>query len=132
MNTSALILGTIGVKNTFDFVSGITKVLSKTSNVSNSNKKKDLKTFFEDNDIDFKLINIKCYCDLHKDNMCYDQMKDLFEKIYKVLDDIKFKQELNHKMKFKYFNWGFDSEIEILDSLIKRLETRFELFIKVN
>ena len=63
MNATNLILTTIGVKNTFDIVTGTTKLLTKTTKaiVNNTTHHKDLKTFFEESDLHFKIMVINAY-----------------------------------------------------------------------
>ena len=95
----------------------------------NQTPKLNINDYFEDNDIHFKLSTISTYIDLHKDNICYNEMIKLISKINNNLEIIKTKQEQNNKMKLKMFNHNLENDVMILNKLIIKLENRFKLYL---
>lgn len=131
MNPTYLYLGSALMKNSIDiFVNSLTLIRS-TPKYELPKKYKNIDSYFEENDINFKLNTINKYIASHVDNQCYDDMIQLIRQINVILEIINKKQESNKKMKIKYFNHNFEKEIYDLDVLVKRLDNRFKLMLAV-
>lgn len=132
---NTLPLAVLGAKTSLDLITTSFNVTKSTTSFLAKmvipKKHRDLKEYFNDSDINFKLLAVSAYINKNPDNICYDGMIEIITKISNVLTKIYLKQKLNKDMRIKYFNFNYDNEITDLESLTKLLDSRLDLMVKL-
>ena len=140
MNTTTLLLTSIGVKNCYEIISASANLLSRTTKVivNNSTKHKDVKQFFIDTDIVLKIdvigqyLNEIIYSPLSSKEILIAGIRSILEMIKKELKLLQTTLEYNQKMLFGFSKKETDSSVISLEQLLKTLELRFILLQNIS
>ena len=140
MNTTTLLLTSIGVKNCCDIISASANLLSRTTKVivNSSTKTKDVKQFFIDTDIVLKIdvidkyLNEIIYSPLSSKEILITGIRSILEMIKKELKSLQSTLEYNQKQLFGFSKKETDSSVISLEQLIRTLDLRFILLQNIS